>query len=57
MPYESRTRDHVGDMRTKTQAPGVPFLTHARYQDIAQKSGPDWGLNPGLLDIYQVLYH
>ena len=21
------------------------------------KLWPDWGLNPGLLDIYQVLYH
>jgi len=21
------------------------------------KSGPDWELNPGFLDIYQVLYH
>ena len=31
----------------------------ARYRSmycIAEK-WPDWGLNPGILDIYQVLYH
>ena len=32
----------------------------SRAKDVivaAYKEWPDWGLNPGLLDIYQVLYH